>query len=101
MRKITKLAADAFNNGLPFKMDNTEVVVNHDALCGRVTQMYLFDNLIAEHTDFGLSISDGGYPLSMTTADRLRGLGVCVYFHRKQAYLGNEPWDGSWHRIKH
>ena len=69
MRKITKLATDAFTNGYDFNQANTQVVVALD----NTIKMYLHNNLIAEKKDDKLFLTDAGWKTN-TTKDRLNGI---------------------------
>jgi len=90
MRKITRLACDAFHNSRYFKLSNTEVI------CG---SMILFGNVIAHWRDGMIWISTAGWN-TMTTIERLNGIrGVSLTKKKGQLYLNNIPWDGSWVNI--
>lgn len=91
-RKITEKAIQAFNNREDFKEGNTEVT-NYD----NVTRLELHGNCIATYREsIGLSISDGGYPISVTTKERLNGLdGVRVHTKAGTHYLNDKEWNGS------
>lgn len=94
MRKIDRLARDAFLNGTPFKQSNTEVKIENE-----MVTLYLHGNAIARRhldvlTSFGVSL--GGYPVSMTTNSRLSALpGVQASIRKGEAHLNGEPWDGG------
>ena len=96
MRNITKESVLAFNNSENFKKSNTEVKV-----LGSSVKLLLHGNRIAERIGGNLYISDGGYPLSLTTKERLNGLhGVRVHTSKGIHYLNGEVWDGSRTKIK-
>lgn len=95
MRKIDRLARDAFLQGVEFKLSNTEVKIEN----GFVT-MFLFDNPIARRPvgSFGtLEVSLGGYKVSNTTNSRLSALpNVIASIRKGEPFLNGEPWDGDW-----
>lgn len=72
MRKITRLAADAFINGRTFNRDNTSVVVSDNFVA-----MYLHGNRIAyrmpNHCVNRVFVSLAGWP-TPTTKERVNGL---------------------------
>lgn len=98
MRKIDKLARDAFLQGSEFKQSNTSVKVEN----GFIT-MYLHGNPIARRPvgSFGtFEVSLGGYPVSRTTNSRLNGLpNVIASIRKGEAFLNGEAWDGDWVEI--
>lgn len=95
MRKITREACNAFENGWDFKKNNTEVI-RYDVR----TELRLHGNLIAYSDMTGTYISNGGVPMTNTTKERLNGLtGVHVYQTNFQVFLNNEAWNGDWIRI--
>lgn len=99
MRKITKEAINAFMSTKPFKMANTEVIVNEHSAGGTITQLYLHGNLIAEDSDQGLHITNAGWQ-SNTTKERLNGLpGVCISQKKGKWYLNGREWDGEMIKI--
>jgi hypothetical protein len=95
MRKITKDAHNAFNDGRRFKSRNTEVRFNDGVLT-----MYLYGRAIAKQEDDGLYISDGEYGYSRTTAERLRPFPVKLRGY-KERWIRDEKflWDGNWMKI--
>jgi hypothetical protein len=96
MRKTTQQAINAFMASKSFKMSNTEVVINEHSAGGTITQLYLHNNLIAEHSDTGLRITNAGWQ-SNTTKERLNGLpGVCISQKKGQWYLNGKEWNGEW-----
>lgn len=99
MRKITTQAINAFMMAKPFKMANTEVVVNENSSGGTITQLFLHDNLIAESSDTGLKITNAGWQ-SNTTKERLNAIpGVCISQKKGKWYLNGVYWDGEWATI--
>jgi len=63
-------------------------------------KLFLFGNCIAKwENGVDLYISDGNYPLSSTTKDRLWKLGANLYTKRGIHYLNNEVWNGDWIKI--
>lgn len=99
MRKITTEAINAFMMAKPFKMANTEVVVNENSSGGTITQLFLHDNLIAESSDTGLKITNAGWQ-SNTTKERLNAIpGVCISQKKGKWYLNGVYWDGEWTTI--
>ena len=95
MRKISRIAADKFNSNTNWKKDNTEVISDGD-----VTKMRLFGNMIAikkSKKDI-TRISNGGWN-SVTTRDRLLGLGADLFQKNFEWFLSDESWDGSWINI--
>ena len=97
MRKITRNAVRAFQNGRDWHSGNTEVVVYDN---GEVV-MYLFDNAIAKRSKGGtLRVSDGGYP-GKTTKERLNGIpGVNTRQIDWQWYLNGKKWNGNWKIVR-
>lgn len=94
MRKITKLMAESFKNGIDCKIGNTEVYNN---------AMYLFGNRIAWYENDGMYIQavfESFSRISNTTKERLNGIkGVKVYTKKKVAYLNDKEWDGRAIRV--
>lgn len=77
MRKITELAAAAFETGREFKQSNTEVKLTQEGKC---VELLLFNNRIAyKHLDSNhFYITNAGWK-SPTTKERLNGLqGVSI-----------------------
>ena len=92
MRKITRLAIDAFMSATPFKLSNTEVVVGDN-----ITDLVLHGNIIA--TKFNGSrnifITNAGWETNVTK-ERLNGIpGVSIYQKNFQWFLNGVLWDGS------
>lgn len=99
MRKITTQAINAFMMAKPFKMANTEVVINENSSGGTITQLFLHDNLIAESSDTGLKITNAGWQ-SNTTKERLNAIpGVCISQKKGKWYLNGVYWNGEWTTI--
>lgn len=100
MRKITKEAVNHFLNNKPYKKANTEVLVHDYATDGTITQLFLHGNIIAQLSDAGLTIRDGGWQ-SNTTKERLNGLpGVSICQKKGKWYLNGNEWNGEWIEIK-
>lgn len=95
MRKITKLMAESFKNGIDCKIGNTEVYNN---------ALYLFGNRIAWYENDGMyiqAIFDSFSRISNTTKERLNGIkGVNVYTKNKVSYLNRKEWDGRAIRVE-
>lgn len=99
MKKITKEMQNAFIIGKEFKKSNTEVIINDNASCGTLTQIFLFDNLIAEHSDEGLRITNCGWKTN-TTKERLNALpNVSIYQKKGKWYLNGNEWNGEWTKV--
>jgi len=97
MRKISKEAAEAFKNDYKFTKSNTKVRVANGE-----TTLLLHDNCIArkvsddQNQKVQLYISDGGYPMSITTKDRLNALeGVQVHTSNFVDFLNGVEWNGE------
>lgn len=75
MRKVTKLAENAFNKGLEFKQGNTQVIV-----AGEDVQLFLHGNLIASRRLYRgtVQFSLCGWP-SVTTRERLKAAGIDIH----------------------
>lgn len=96
MRKITKNMINAFMTSKNHKEGNTTVNVNHFATCGTLTQIYLHGNLIAQHDNEGLKITNAGWQ-SNVTKERLNALpNVNIQQKNFQWYLNGKKWDGEW-----
>jgi hypothetical protein len=96
MRKITQDAAQAFQNGTPFKSGNTEIKTG---LNGDVF-MFLHGHCIADKLDNVLTIDACGY-LTATTKDRLNGInGVSVNQSKHQWFLNGREWNGDRVEVK-
>lgn len=95
MRKITKITAESFKNGIDYKVGNTEVYNN---------AMYLFGNRIAWYENDGMyvqAVFESFSRISNTTKERLNGIeGVSVYTQNKVTYLNGKPWDGRAIRVE-
>lgn len=95
MRKITKMMAESFKNGIDCKIGNTEVYNN---------AMYLHGNRIAWYENDGMYIQavfESFSRISNTTKERINGIkGVKVYTKNKVAYLNGHPWDGRAIRVE-
>ena len=99
MRKITKQMLTAYNNGQSFKSSNTKVIVNGNSSCGTLTQIYLFENLIAEDSDEGLKITNCGWKTD-TTKERLNALpNVSIHQNKGKWYLNGNEWNGEWTKV--
>lgn len=97
MRKITHEAYQAFINKEPFKKSNTEVQVLED---GRVVQLLLFGNIIANQEDGKLSITTAGWSTN-TAKERLNAF-PDVRIHKAKGvwYLNGLVWDGGWIEVR-
>jgi hypothetical protein len=61
--------------------------------------LYLFGNLIAEHREDGMYVSNAGWP-TRTTNKWLNMLpDTRVYSHKKTPYLNGEKWDGEMTKV--
>lgn len=93
MRKITKLAIDAFMNAEKFNKDNTVVRVEEN-----VTVLELFGNPIAyryNDPEKTLTITTAGWD-TVTTRERLNGIpGVSVYKKGGVLHLNGKVWNGD------
>jgi hypothetical protein len=90
MRKISMLAAQAFNNDCAFKLSNTVVRV-----CNDETALLLFGHKIAFKNDDGFYIDSCGYQTN-TTKERLNALcGVRVSVKKGVLFLNGFEWDGT------
>ena len=95
MRKITREACQAFENGRNYKKNNTQVISHNE----NKIRMYLHGNVIAYRGKEGTYISNGGWP-SRTTKERLNGLtGVHIQQRNFVWYLNGVEWNGEWFRI--
>ena len=88
MRKITREAAQAFINGVPYNNTNTKVVLFND-----FALMTLFNNIIAKRgtTDNvnAVVLYDGGWETA-TTKERINGLLECLnapFFIMQRKYV--------------
>ena len=96
MRLITKQAVTAFMRDENFKKSNTIVDVSYGSV-----GMYLHGNLIAIkkiRRNDSIRISTAGWN-TMTTRERLNGLGCNITNRKGQLYLGGVKWDGSFKTI--
>ena len=102
MRKITKQAVAAFNNGIPFKQGNTEVL--HRAMTkdgqypkgDRFVVMELHGNEIARRDSATgqVEISNAGWE-SNTTKERLNGLGAGIHQSNFVWYKDGEKFPSN------
>ena len=96
MRKITRLASQAFKQGKAFSRDNTSVEVYSHELGKRWKYLFLHGNAIAKQKrESGeLLITLAGWPTT-TTRERLNGLlqtmnqPIRLYQHKYEQYLWN------------
>ena len=92
MRKITKLAIDAFMNDQAFSLDNTKVVISEG-----IVALELYSNRIAYKHE-GLNhfcITDAGWKTN-TTKERLNALpGVSINQKKGEWYLNGDKWAGE------
>mgnify|MGYP003306374925 CR=1 FL=1 len=95
MRKITRQACQAFENGKNFTSNNTVVKAENN-----VVSMYLWGNEIAKKENGKLYINLCGYNTN-TTRERLNGLsGVSVNQRNFTPYLnGAEISSYGWHEV--
>jgi len=90
MRKITKLAIDAFLNDRPFNGDNTQVIVHDNG-----TELILHSNCIANKQNGKLQITAAGWKTN-TTKERLNALpGVNIQQINFEWFLNGKLWDGK------
>ena len=92
MRKITRLAIDAFLTATPFKQSNTEVVVDETS-----SDLRLHGNTIAAqfHGNGNIYITNCGWQTNVTK-ERLNGIpGVNIVQKNFQWFLNGVLWDGS------
>jgi hypothetical protein len=90
MRKITKLASEAFNLTEVFSLSNTVVSVEDG-----VVKLFLHGNLIAKKVGGELFVTNAGWK-SNTTKERLNGLcGVTVCQKKGEWYLNGNLWGGE------
>ena len=93
-RKITQLAVSSFMNNTNFKLSNTEVY-SVQQRGETITEMYLFDNLIARKVGKKLFVSTAGW-FSVTTKERLNGLpNVSITQKNGVWYLNGKEWNGK------
>lgn len=93
MRKITRDAIRAFENGLDFKRNNTEVISCEQ---DKYRVLLLHGNIIAEMDYEGnVWINDGGWK-TVTTKERLNGFSSINIVQKNYVwFLNGELWDGS------
>lgn len=92
MRKITKDAAEAFMNAIPFKRGNTLVEVAHTGKVG----LYLFNNLIATLYNGELEITTCGM-VGNQVRDLLNAIpDVNLKIVRGKWCLEGRTWEGEW-----
>jgi hypothetical protein len=96
MRKVTLNAVEAFLQRKRKNSHNTVVSVDKDGNAS----MYLFGNRIAVHTHDGrLFITTAGWN-TVTTRNRLSGIGrFRVTTSRGALSLNGQPWNGRWVEI--
>lgn len=92
MRKSLRPVIDAFLLQQPKKITNTESTGD---------KLYLHGNCIAKWIKGEIYISNGGYRLSVTTKDRLNGLGANISTKKGINYFRGIEWDGKWININH
>lgn len=98
MRKITKEACDAFENGRDYKNSNT--VVNDIGYFLHGNKIAEYESLYKNDGNNNINITLAGWNTN-TTRERLNGLqGVRVSTKQGQAYLNGEKWDGEWITVK-
>lgn len=98
MRKITKEAVEAFENGNKYSNSNT--MVNDHGYFLHGNKIAEFESLNKNDGNRNINITLAGWN-SNTTRERLNGLtGVRVTTKLGQAYLNGEKWDGNWITIK-
>jgi len=86
MRTITNKAIKAFNNGVNFRLDNTQV---NQRIGGM--ELVLHGHTIAKNDNGFLEINLCGWN-TPTTRERLNGLnGVSCYTRKGQAFLNGNP----------
>ena len=101
MRKITKEAIKAFNEGKRFSKSNTTVTIgNKGGMSEGQRCLYLFGNLIAVKQGDNFEITTAGWN-TPTTCERLNEFpNVHCGISKGELYLNNHPWDGEWIEIK-
>lgn len=101
MRKITQHTINAFLNDNPIKESNTQVILNANFGDPR-TELYLFDNLIAQKRigSKTIQITNADWK-SNTTKERLNALpGVRINQKKGDWYLNGHKWEGDWITIQ-
>ena len=98
MKKITRDAINAFEQGTPFSRSNTTVTVKPN-----VTVLSLHGNEIAyryNDPEKTLMITNAGWQTN-TTKERLNGIsGVNIRQRNFKWFLNDKPWDGSLIEVK-
>jgi hypothetical protein len=90
MNSTTEKTINSFMQGEPKKVGNTYTD-------GK--SLFLFNNMIAEHREDGLYITNAGW-FSKATKERLNGLpGVNIYQAKKKWHLNGQEWDGNWIKV--
>jgi hypothetical protein len=101
MKKITQNTINAFLNDDQIKIDNTQVIVNANFGDPR-TELYLFDNLIAQKRIGAktIQITNADWK-SKTTKERLNALpGVSICQKKGDWFLNGTKWEGDWITIQ-
>jgi hypothetical protein len=101
MKKITQNTINAFLNDDQIKIDNTQVIVNANFGDPR-TELYLFDNLIAQKRigSKTIQITNADWK-SKTTKERLNALpGVSICQKKGDWDLNGNKWQGDWITIQ-
>lgn len=89
MRKTTERVYKAFMKKEKFKSSNTQVKIINN-----FSHLYLFDNLIAKETIYGIVINSCGWN-SATTAERLKPF-VKIRLAKREFIINEEfVWDGK------
>jgi hypothetical protein len=93
MRKIEALMNDAISASIDWKLDNTEVIC-----CSNVSDVFLYDNLIARIGETWIELFDGKHQTA-TTKSRLNAIlskhgmaGECVFQKKGQWFVN---YDGA------
>jgi len=96
MRKITKLAVQAFINDKKFNQGNTVVIIEENTAI-----LSLHGNHIAyKDKDGNIEIANRGY-FTNTTKERLNGIpGVNIQQKDWQWYLNGNLWNGNLIKIQ-
>lgn len=92
MRKITRLAVDAFMSDTPFRLSNTGVLVYKS-----YTELRLHGHTIAAkfHGSGDIYIRNTGFQTNVIK-ERLNGIpGVHIVQKNFQWFLNGVPWDGD------
>ena len=89
-RKITEESIRKFLDGVPFRKQNMEVIIDNS-----VSYLKLHGNKIAAVCNSELWISNAGW-FSKTTKERLNGLpNVLIHQFKGNWYLNGNRWDGK------